>query len=333
MPLWTAVWLEFSLCLGLLGVAGTRLIHHCDELASRSGLSRHWLGLILVATVTSLPELATGLSSVLVARAPDLAVGDVLGSCQFNLAILAAIDLAYRGRVLTIAADRQHLIAASHGAVLLAATALVLLLGPDVPWSFPEHVGWGTWVLVVLYAVAVRSNVQAERSRRSLAVAGPGTGPARSAWNGCALWSAVVVTCGVWLPVIGLQLAEVMGWSDSMVGTLLVALATSVPEVATTLAALRIGAVDMAVGGLLGSNLFDVLILAIDDLVDLQGPLYARVSPLHAITAINGSMMSAVVALSLLHRREAHPNRKGRLRVGAVMLVLYLFNSTLQMLN
>lgn len=73
-----------------------RLSRYGDAIATLTGLSRNWVGLILLATVTSLPELVTGLSAVTVAAAPDIAVGDALGSCVFNLAILAMIDVSYR---------------------------------------------------------------------------------------------------------------------------------------------------------------------------------------------------------------------------------------------
>lgn len=90
------VWLQFVLCAGLIGFPGVRLSRYGDAIAALTGLSRNWVGLILLATVTSLPELVTGLSAVTVAAAPDIAVGDVLGSCVFNLMILALIDILHR---------------------------------------------------------------------------------------------------------------------------------------------------------------------------------------------------------------------------------------------
>jgi cation:H+ antiporter len=117
-----------------------------------------------------------------------------------------------------------------------------------------------------------------------------------------------------------------MGWSHSFVGTQFVAAVTSLPEVTVTLAALRMGAIDMAIANLLGSNLFNIAILAVDDVFYLQGPLLADVSPVHSVTALSAIAMSAVVVIGLLTRP--------RERIGGVvswpslaLVVIYLINS------
>jgi cation:H+ antiporter len=144
--------------------------------------------------------------------------------------------------------------------------------------------------------------------------------------------SIVIVGAGIWLPLIGVELARIMGWSNSFVGTLFVALATSVPELATTWGALRIGAIDMAVGNLLGSNLFDVLILALDDFAYLPGPIYAQVSPVHGVTAITACMMSGAVIVALTYRplsRVWHIASWASIS----LLILYLLNAAIQFMH
>lgn len=83
------VWRQLAAGLDDTGFAGVRLSYYGDIIAEKSGLSRGWVGLILLATATSQPELVTGLFSVTVARVPDIAVGDIMGSCVFNLLLLA----------------------------------------------------------------------------------------------------------------------------------------------------------------------------------------------------------------------------------------------------
>jgi cation:H+ antiporter len=90
------IWLQFALCAALIGAAGYQLSRYGDAIALRTGMSGSWIGLALLATVTSLPELATGISSVTVANAPNLAVGDALGSCVVNLVFLVVIDAFFR---------------------------------------------------------------------------------------------------------------------------------------------------------------------------------------------------------------------------------------------
>lgn len=85
-------WLKFALCAALIGYAGPILVRYADIIARLTGVSRSWIGLALLATATSLPELFTGISAVTIAQAPNIAVGDALGSCVFNLMMLVLLD-------------------------------------------------------------------------------------------------------------------------------------------------------------------------------------------------------------------------------------------------
>src|SRR4030066_2157285 len=105
-------WLEFPLCAVLIAAAGTRLSRYGDVIADKPGLSGTWVGLVLLATVTSLPELVTGVSAVTIADTPDIALGDVLGSCVFNLLILTILDFLQR--------EESVYTRASHGPILSA---------------------------------------------------------------------------------------------------------------------------------------------------------------------------------------------------------------------
>ncbi len=136
----------------------------------------------------------------------------------------------------------------------------------------------------------------------------------------------MVVAAGTWLPFIGSDIATIMGWKTTFVGTLLIAFTTSVPELVVTVSALRLGAVDMAIGNLLGSNLFDILILAADDIAYRKGPLLSAVSPAHAITAFAAVIMSGIFIVAMLFQPET------RLRgtigwVSLSLLLVYLFSA------
>lgn len=322
------IWLEFLFCVGVIGVAGVRLIRYGDALAELTGLSRNWIGLILVATVTSLPELVTGLSAVTVAEAPDIAVGDSLGSCVFNLTILALIDGLYRRAPLYASAGRTHRLTAALGALLLLVAVAAIAIDSNGAMPSIGHVSVASLVILAVYLAAMRRLYQ--REQRTAAVA---TGRLdmniKAALTGYAVASAVIVGAGIWLPLIGVELARVMGWSNSFVGTLFVAFATSVPELATTWGAMRIGALDMAFGNLLGSNLFDVLILAFDDMAYLPGPIFRQVSSAHAMTAMIAALMSGVVIVALTVRPQQRVLRTTSW-AGVALLALYLLNAGIQ---
>ncbi|RCX11498.1 sodium:calcium antiporter [Extensimonas vulgaris] len=329
MPAWLEVWLQFAFCIVVIGFAGVRLIRYGDAIAAWTGLSRSWLGVILVGTVTSLPELVTGLSAVTVAQSPNMAAGDVLGSCVFNLAILALVDVFYRRGAVYAAASGGHILSAGFGAILLAMAALVMLASTQGFLPSVGHVSWGSLVLLALYALAMRTMYLAEQRDRPAAEAQRPAVSLKVALTGYALAAMVIVGSGIWLPLIGVELARIMGWSDSFVGTLFVALATSVPELATTWGAVRIGAIDLAVGNLLGSNLFDILILAIDDIAFRPGVLYLHVAPIHVLSALCACVMSGAVVVALAYRPVSRVLHLGSW-ASIALLGLYLINALLQ---
>lgn len=301
-------WLEFTGCLCVIGYAGFNLTRYADAIAEKTRISANWAGLALLATVTSLPELMTGVSAVMVAAAPNIAIGDVLGSTVFNLFLLALIDLLQRRESIYARASRGHIVSAAFGIALLGIVLFGLLLGDAGPAI--GHVGWYSAAIVAAYALAIRAVLRYERGLSPAALHMAPRHPQLSLGQAAlryALFAAAVVAAGVWLPFVGLHLAKAMGWSNTFVGTLFVALVTSVPEIVTTFAAVRIGALDMAIGGVLGSNLFDIVIVAIDDAFYLPGPILADVSPTHAISAVSAIVMSACVIFALWMRpRRAH---------------------------
>jgi cation:H+ antiporter len=287
-------------------LAGVRLTRYGDAIADKTGLGGTWIGVVLIASVTSLPELATGVSSVAVAGTPDIAVGDVLGSCAFNLLILAAVDVLNRPEGLYRAASLGHIVSSGFGVILLAVIGLGLVLSAaGLPLGL-GHLGATSLALVVLYSVAVRTVFQYERLHvGEFSGSEPDRYPhltLRRASIRYVLAGLVVVIAGIWLPFIGQALAQQMGWYESFVGTLLIALVTSLPEVVVTVAAVRLRALDMAVGSLLGSNLFNTVILAVDDLLFAPGPLLAQVSPSHSASALTAIMMTGVAVVGLIYR-------------------------------
>jgi cation:H+ antiporter len=156
--------------------------------------------------------------------------------------------------------------------------------------------------------------------------------PLRLAVTRFAMAAAVVAGAGMWLPFVASDLATAMGWNRTFVGSLFVALATSMPELAVTLSALRIGALDMAIGNLLGSNLFNVAIIAVDDLFYRSGALLADVSPVHAVTAGSAITMTGLAMVGLFFK----PGSRVLRAVGWVSLGLvavYLLNTYILFLH
>lgn len=325
-------WLEFLLCSAIIVYCGSNLSRYGDVLAEKTGLGRAWIGLVLMASVTSLPELITGISSVALAHAPDIALGDVMGSCVFNLAIIALMDMFHGHQPIFSRADHGHILSAGFGVVLIGIADLSIIadgLIPPLGW-----IGLYTPAIIVLYGIGIRSVFLFEKKKIVKFVDEMAEAvhyekvPTKEAVIKYALNAFIIIAAATWLPFIGDRLAAATGLGRTFFGSVFVAMTTSLPELVVSIAALRIGAADMAIANLFGSNMFNMVILAIDDIVYTQGPLFSAVSQNHAITGTIAVIMTGIVIVSLMYRLE----KKTALRIGwdALALILaYLVNIVL----
>lgn len=302
------VWLQFIACTSLIVFCGSRLSRYGDILAEKTGMGRTWIGVVLMASVTSLPELVTGVSSVAIFHLPNIAAGDALGSCMFNLLILAMLDVGRRQPPISSRAHQGQILTAAFGILLLGVAAISILAANSVP-----AVGWigmSSFLLLALYLVGMRTVFKYERKRvhefltavaEEAHYAHLSKSDTYLRFGVCAL---AIAAAGAYLPHIADEIALTTGWGQTFVGSVFVALATSLPEVVVSQAALRMGAVDLAVGNILGSNLFNMAILAIDDTVYFRGSLLRDVASSHAITAVAAMTMTSVVMVALVFRTQ-----------------------------
>ncbi|MBE0624173.1 MAG: sodium:calcium antiporter [Burkholderiales bacterium] len=324
------VWIEFGVCAVLIGLAGWRLSLYGDVIAEKTGLGGTWIGVVLLASVTSLPELATGVSAVAAADAPDIAVGNILGACVLNLTYLVVLDLVHRQESIYTRARQGHILSAGFGVLLLGIVGFSLLLAQKVDPLSPGHVGIYSPVIVVVYLISMRAVFSYEKKQMAAYVEEAAERyphlTLRQALVRFSLAALVVVGTGTWLPFVGEDIAALYAWNTSFVGALFVAAATSLPELAVTLSALRLGALDMAIGNLLASNLFNLLILAVDDVFYLRGPLLSHVSPTHAVSVMSAVAMTGAVTVGLLYRP---PDRVFRTIgwISVLLLFVYLSNA------
>ncbi len=298
--------LQFAACTAVILYCGINLSRYGDVIAEKSGLGRTWIGVILLASVTSLPEMVTGISSVAVYRVPDIAVGDVLGSCMFNILIIALLDLLGGPAPISTRAHQGQILTAGFGILLLGLVAINLAAGTRAP-----ALGWiGIYslVFVAVYFLAMRVVFLYEKGRLAEFVkemvkeAQYGHISKSRAYGVFAANAAVIVLAAGLLPKVASQIAAATGLGQAFIGNALVALSTSLPELVVSLAALRIGAVDMVYGNIFGSNLFNIFVLALDDVFYAPGPLLAHVSPDHLVAAAAAMALSAVAVIGLTYR-------------------------------
>lgn len=330
------IWLQFIACTAVILFAGMRLSKYGDVIAEKTGLGRTWIGVVLVASVTSLPELITGVSSVAFFDLPNIAAGDVLGSCMFNVLIIALLDFRRGATPISSQAHQGQVVTAGYGLLLLALVNIVLATHTRMP-----VIGWvGLYsvVFLLIYLAAMRMVYLYEQRRlmASEVVAEElqyhDISRAR-AFTLYGLNALLVIGAATWLPHLGDRIAEMTGLGRTFVGSIFIALATSLPEVVVSFAALRLGAVDLALGNLFGSNVFNIGILAVDDVFYTKGALLSHVTANHVITANAAMAMTTLAVIGLTYRAGRKRFRFAWDSVAIIAvyacatLLLYLFRS------
>jgi len=329
------LWLGFLLCTGVIVYSGAKLSKYGDIIAEKTGLGRAWIGLVLMASVTSLPELVTGISSVTFAGVPDIAVGDVLGSCVFNMLIIAVLDALYRIMPISSKAHQGNILSAAFGILLLGMVTISIFLGRTVP-----PLGWiGPYSLmfILIYLIAIRLIYSYEKRQIATLLKEKAFElkynhiQTKTAVMNYILNAFIVVIAATFLPKIGEGIAATTGLGQTFVGNIFIAFSTSLPEVVVSISAVRMDAIDLAIGNLFGSNIFNIFILAIDDLFFTAGPILSFANKNHIIPALSAIMMTGIAIIGLTYRSTKKPLLLAWDSIGIViiyiinMMLLYMF--------
>ncbi|MBL8997100.1 MAG: hypothetical protein KJZ74_12520 [Gemmatimonadales bacterium] len=303
--------------------AGTALTRAADAIAERTGLGRAWIGLILLATATSLPEVATDIAAVRLG-ALDLAAGDLFGSSMANMLILALLGLVPPRNQVFERAALDHALSASL-AIVLNATAAMLILSPLGASAF----GIGMEA-VVLLAIFFAGTLVVFRQNKLITLAAATAGvvpPVLPQPHVLTLRRAILRFAGASLAILLVapvfaqsahRIAELSGLGQTFVGTLLVGLSTSLPELVTALTAVRLGAFDLAVGNLFGSNAFNMVVFVFMDAAH-PGALFAALDKGHALTALFAVVLMAIGLAAIVFRAE---RRHALVEPGSLLMVL-----------
>lgn len=308
----------FVLVGALIYFSGARLTRHADAIADASTLGRLWIGTLLLAASTSLPELTTDVYASAL-RAPNIGIGDLMGSSLANMLILALLDLIYARRRVLDNISRDHLMIGALGIILTA------LAGAEIAshgWGRLGPVGIGTALIVLVYLLgmrAVRAELPSATPPVQLPLGATRHSVLRKAIVGFALSTLLLGLTAPALVLSAEALARLSTLGETFVGTLLVGLTTSVPEAVTVIAAVRLGALDLAAGNAFGSNAFNMCILFAMDLASPTGPVLRQAAPANVIGA-----QLAILAMALVLLRILTPRSKsiGHWRAESLLIVL-----------
>lgn len=275
--------------------SGSRMSKYGDAIASATGMTRSWVGLVLLATATSIPELVSAGSAAAVYRLPNIATGNLLGSCLFNLLLVAILDAWLRRKSFFARLHPGHVRAVRYAILMFIWVGLSILFAARLPVL--GHLSVATLVLLGGYLFFMhRLFVSDTPTEHTLT---PPTDTIKESLRPLALrfsaHSAAVLVAALFLPKAAANLADSFGLTRSFVGTTFLAATTVLPEVVVTFSAMRIGAPDLAMGNLLGSNLFNLGLVGVTDALYLPGALLAAVSSSHIFTVVGGVFMLLIV--------------------------------------
>ena len=298
------VWVTFLISAALIVFAATQLAKYGDIIAVRTRLGGMFIGVLLLAGATSLPEVLTTISS-LSQGVPNLAAGSLLGSNLFNMFLLALIDLMHRKDRILRKAALKHALTGSLTVFLIGLVVFFILADIEfqVGW-----VGMDSMVIILVYMVGMRliqRNQALGAGKPAPKVEIPEGTPAL--WRGLlgfglAALGLVIVT--PWMVSSSAEIAEITGLGTTFVGTTLVAIVTSLPELVTTIAAVKLGADDMAIGNLFGSNLFNMFALGLADVFYLPGRFLGVIDPAFLLVGMLGLLMTGLGLIGNLARLE-----------------------------
>lgn len=305
---------------------GQKLARYADLIAQRSNLGHAVIGVVMLGAVTSLPEIATSGTAALRGES-DMAVNNLLGSVAVQLVALALVDLVYGGRAVTSRVTSASVMAnAQLSIIMLAIIAFGVVVGE---FAIPV-LGIGMFALLTMLAYLFGAWLLSRCDDKGWR---PGRFPetdtelsdGSAISNGAlalrsVLAGAAIMVAGTVLTLSAEGMAETTGTGGGIVGLTLLAAATSLPEFSTALAAMRLGRAGLAIGDVLGGNMFDTSLILLVDVLHPEGPVLTMVDPSSMAAAILALVLTAIYCTGIITRRGLVVARMG-LDSWAVLIV------------
>lgn len=311
-------WAIFGGAAVIVYFAGSALAGCADVIAKRTGLNQAFVGVLLLGVATSLPEVATTITAAVIGN-PRLVAANLFGGVAMQICILALVDVVSSRRALTGFTGQPILLFQGVMLLLLLAVALAGAAAAE-PIAY-LGVGATPFLLLGGYLFTLYVSQASERAPRwqALDSAREPAEPEGDEYQGsnARLYTVTLLSCaaillaGWGLAATGDVLAEQTGLGATFVGVALVAMSTSLPEISTTLGAVRRGNHEMAVANILGTNCLEVALFVLADAFYREGPILAAVDRASMFAAALGMIVTAIYLVGLLQRRERTVLRMG----------------------
>ncbi len=297
-------WLLFLISAAIVVVVADRLAKYGDVIAVRTNLGGLLMGTIFMAAATSLPEFMTAISAFR-AGAPDLAAGNFYGSNMVNILLLALVDMVnYRVPLLRRMAI-THTVTAVLGMMLMVLSVIFIMADIETTIGW---VGVDSLVLIALYFGGVwliqQANSRVNGAWSKNVVVSDEFPSLTKGLVGFLFAAAILVLVVPQLVQASAEIAIITGLGDSFIGVSLLSIVTSLPELLAALAAVRMGAFDLAVGNIFGSIVFNMLGLGVADFFYTEGRLLGAIDPGFALVGLLGLLLTTMALMANLARIE-----------------------------
>lgn len=294
------IWLQFLLAAAVVVFTANKLAEYGDVIAVRTGLGGLVIGTVLMAAATSLPEL-TGSVTAFRSGLPDLAAGNFFGSSMINMPLLAVIDLFYRQTPLFRGAAISHSLTAAL-ATLMTLVAVITIIG-ELDWAI-GWVGVTSFIMIGLYFAGIWLLQRENRGGGGTEAPADDFPSLRRGLIGFGAAAAVLILVVPYLVEATVDIADVIGLSAGFAGMVLLSFVTSMPELLAAVAAVRLGSLDLAVGNLLGSSVFNMFGLALADFFLTDGPFLNLIDPGFAFVGLLVILLINMALIANLARSE-----------------------------
>ncbi|VAX38077.1 hypothetical protein MNBD_UNCLBAC01-1343 [hydrothermal vent metagenome] len=314
------IWLKFLISAAIIVWAGIRLTYYVDQLSDRLQLGKVWLGVVLLGFITSLPEVISSLSAVIFLNADDLALGNLLGSNNFNPMLLVVMDVVYRKGSITnaIVPHRSYRAAAGFAVVL----TVIVMAGLWLPLGrISSFIIAGVYFCGMRYLACLEKEPSTETKKDESVIQRSLSGIV----GNIVFSSILVIGAAIWLAGLADNLAAQTGLGRTFFGSIFLALVTSLPEMVVSLSALKLGAFDLAVGNIFGSNMTNIFIVSLCEVFHKGGAFLSGVSQTHILTATLSIVLTCVAVAGIELK-----NKKSFLGVGLdsfIMILLFLIGT------
>ncbi len=327
----TISWITFSLSSIAIILAGTKLASFGEGLSKASGLGQGWIGLLFLATITSMPEVTTTVTGGVI-NVPNIAVGNALGSNLFNLAIIGVVDILLFTKGPFLSKVRSYHVVSGGIVVLLS---VLVILGIAIKPTPIYRIGPISFIIALVYVLGIvvlyriekgQGEVDGNENRES-------TMSLARAVSGFVFCAIVIIIAGVFLIHASKTISLEFGFSGPFMGAILVAVVTSLPELATSIGAFRIGAYNMIMGNLLGSNMFNILTIFLADIAFRRGAILSHLGEggkdqlLIAMVGILLAVITIVAISCRSRRRIVGIGASGILILATYLVSVYLISS------